>query len=46
MINTENLKMAIFWDVSPCSLVEVHRRFRGACCFHHQGDELVGLLDV
>jgi hypothetical protein len=19
-------------------LVEVYRRFRGACCFHHQGD--------
>jgi hypothetical protein len=21
----------------PCSLVEVYRRFRGACCLHHQG---------
>jgi DNA gyrase inhibitor GyrI len=25
-------KIAIFWDVAPCSLVEVYRRFRGACC--------------
>jgi hypothetical protein len=24
--------MAAFWDVTSCSLVEVNRRFRGACC--------------
>jgi hypothetical protein len=24
------MKMAVFWDVAPCSLVEVYRRFRGA----------------
>jgi hypothetical protein len=27
-----------FWDVAPCILVEVNRRFRGARCLHHQGD--------
>jgi hypothetical protein len=31
--------MAVFWVVAPCSLVEVYRRFRGAYCLHHQGDE-------
>jgi hypothetical protein len=31
--------MTVFWDVAPCSLVEVYRRFRGACCLHHQGNE-------
>jgi hypothetical protein len=31
-------KMAVFWVVAPCSLVEVHQRFRGPCCLHHQGD--------
>jgi hypothetical protein len=31
--------MALFRVVAPCSLVEVYRRFRGACCLHHQGDE-------
>jgi hypothetical protein len=32
-------------NVAPCSLVEVYRRFRGACCLHHQGDEsLVALM--
>jgi hypothetical protein len=25
-------KMAVFWVVAPCSLVQVYRRFRGACC--------------
>jgi hypothetical protein len=28
-----------FWVGAPCSLVEVYRRFRGACCLQHQGDE-------
>jgi hypothetical protein len=31
------MKMVVFWGVAPCSLVEVYRRFRGACCLHHQG---------
>jgi hypothetical protein len=28
--------MTVFWDIVPCSLVEVSQRFRGACCLHHQ----------
>jgi hypothetical protein len=24
-----SMEMAVFWDVAPCSLVEVYRRFRG-----------------
>jgi hypothetical protein len=32
------MKMTVFWDVAPCSLVEVDRRFRGAYCLHIQGD--------
>jgi hypothetical protein len=31
-------KMAVFWVVAPCSLVEVYQRFRGPYCLHHQGD--------
>jgi hypothetical protein len=34
------MKMAVFWVVAPCSLVEVYRRFRGACC-HHQAITLM-----
>jgi hypothetical protein len=30
-----SMKMAVFWVVAPCSLVEVYRCFRGACCLHH-----------
>jgi hypothetical protein len=39
--NKNNLltKMAVFWVVAPFSVVEVYRRFRGACCLHHQGDD-------
>jgi len=27
------------WDVAPCSLLEIYRRFRGAYCLrHYKGD--------
>jgi hypothetical protein len=32
------LKKTVFWDAALCSLVEVYRRFRGACWLHHQSD--------
>jgi hypothetical protein len=35
------MKMAVFWDVAPCSLLDIDRRFRGAYCLHHQGDALI-----
>jgi hypothetical protein len=28
-------KMAVFWEVAPCNLVEIDRRFKGAYCLHH-----------
>jgi hypothetical protein len=31
-------KMAVFWVVVPCGLVEVYQRFRGPCCLHRQGN--------
>jgi hypothetical protein len=33
------LQAASFRFVARCSLVEIHRRFRGAFCFHHQGPD-------
>jgi hypothetical protein len=32
-----SMKTAVFWDVAPCSLVDVYRRFRDDSCLHHQG---------
>jgi hypothetical protein len=32
------MRMAVFCVVALCSLVEVYRRFRGACCLHYQGN--------
>jgi hypothetical protein len=37
--NNIMLKMTVFWDVAPCSLVETDRRFRGVYRLHHQGDK-------
>jgi hypothetical protein len=34
--HVSSMKMAVFWVVAPCSLVEVYRRFRGACCLSYQ----------
>jgi hypothetical protein len=38
VLTAASMKMTVFWDLAPCSLVEDYRRFRSACCFHHQGD--------
>jgi hypothetical protein len=38
VLTAVSMKMAIFWVVAPCSLVEVYKLFRGPCCLHHQGD--------
>jgi hypothetical protein len=37
VLTAVSTKMAVFWVVAPCSLVEVYQRFRGPCCLHHQG---------
>jgi hypothetical protein len=33
-------KLTVFWDIAPCSLAEVDRRLKGACCLHHQGNTM------
>jgi hypothetical protein len=38
VLTAASMKMTVFWVVARCSLVEVYRRFRGAYCFHQQGD--------
>jgi hypothetical protein len=39
VLTAVSMKIAVFWVVAPCSLVEFYQRFRGPCCLHHQGDE-------
>jgi hypothetical protein len=39
VLTAVSTKMAVFWVVAPCSLVEIYQRFRGPCCLHHQGDD-------
>jgi hypothetical protein len=36
-----NLKFTVFWDVAPCSHVEVDRRYKGAYFLHLQGDVMM-----
>jgi hypothetical protein len=39
-------KIAVFWVVAPCSLVEEYQRFRGPCRLHHQGGDDGGSKDL
>jgi hypothetical protein len=34
----------VFYDVAPCSHVEVDRRFRGTYVLRHQGDVFIALM--
>jgi hypothetical protein len=34
VLTAASMKIAVFWDVAPCSLVEVYRSSRGACRLH------------
>jgi hypothetical protein len=36
VLTAASMKMAVFWVVALCSLVEIYRRFGGTCCLHHQ----------
>jgi hypothetical protein len=39
VLTAANMKMIVFWDTAPCSLVEIDRRFRDAYCLHHRPDD-------
>jgi hypothetical protein len=36
VLKAMSVKMAVFWDVAPCSLVDIDRRFIGAYCLHYR----------
>jgi hypothetical protein len=46
VLTVMSMKMTVFWDVTPYSLVDIDRRFRGTCCLHHQGNEYGGSKKV
>jgi hypothetical protein len=35
-----SIKMPVFWDGEPCSVVEIDWCFRGAYCLHHWSNDL------
>jgi hypothetical protein len=39
-----NIKMTAFWDIAPCSFVDVDRRFRGAYCHNHHCPDYEGSM--
>jgi hypothetical protein len=39
------LKIIVLWDVAPCSLAGIDRRFRDAYCFHYCLDDILFFLN-
>jgi hypothetical protein len=39
ILTAASMKFRVFWDVMPCSEIDVDRRFGGAYCLHHQDDD-------
>jgi hypothetical protein len=37
VLTATSIKMAVLWDVPPCSLLEIDRRLRGVYYLHNQG---------
>jgi hypothetical protein len=35
VLTAASMKMTFFWDIAPCSLAEIDRRFRGSYCLHY-----------
>jgi hypothetical protein len=41
ILTAASMKMAVFWVVAPCSLLEVYQRFRGICYnYYNPGSHL------
>jgi hypothetical protein len=43
-VTVTSMKFRVFWDVAPCSHIEVDRRFRGSFCLRHQGIHAITLM--
>jgi hypothetical protein len=41
VLTAGSMNMTNVWDIKPCSLTEVDRRFRNFYNLHHQGDRPV-----
>jgi hypothetical protein len=38
--------MTVFWDLVPCSLIEIDWHFRGTYHPHHQGDVITLIMEA
>jgi hypothetical protein len=39
VLTTSSVKMSLLWAVVPRRVINTNRRFRGAYCLHHKGDD-------
>jgi hypothetical protein len=44
VLTAASMKIAVFWGIVPCSLVEIGRHFVHSHCLHHQGDDSYALM--
>jgi hypothetical protein len=38
ILKAMSIKMAVSWNIAPCSLIDTDGSFRGLYCLHHQSD--------
>jgi hypothetical protein len=38
VLTAASMKMIVFWNVAPCNLVDIYRRFGGAYCLQGPDD--------
>jgi hypothetical protein len=46
VLTATSMKMTVFCDVAPRSVVKIDGRFRDTYCLHHQGDRPVYFLRI
>lgn len=44
VLTAARMNMIVFWDIAPCSMAVVYRRFRVSYCLYHQSDESLVIL--
>jgi hypothetical protein len=45
VLTVVNVKKSVFWDMTPCSLIDMYQSFGGTCCLDAQGTRVSYILN-
>jgi hypothetical protein len=46
VLSSAIIKLTVLWDIVPCSVTEIDRRFKDDYCLHHQVVALITQLNI